>query len=55
LLEVVADKPHTHAKKRIAQASELVPAADVVKRVIAEAAAAAASVAVIAASMSAPS
>ena len=55
LLEVVADKPHAHAKQRIAQAAELVPAVEVVKRVIAEAAAAAASVAAIAASTSAVS
>jgi hypothetical protein len=54
LLEVVADKPHAHAKTRIAQAAELVPAADAVKKVIAEAAAAA-SVAVIAASTAAAS
>jgi hypothetical protein len=55
LLEVVADKPHAQAKRRIAQAADLVPAADVVKKVIAEAAAAAASVAVIAASTAAVS
>ncbi len=42
LLEVVADKPHDHAKRRIAEATESTPVAGVVKKVIAEAAAAAA-------------
>ena len=56
LLELVADKPHAHAKRRIAQAAEFVPAADVVRKVIAEAAAAAAtSAAVIAATTAASS
>ena len=36
LLEVVADKPHAHAKKRMAEAAEMIPAAAVVKKVIAE-------------------
>jgi hypothetical protein len=44
LLEVVADKPHDHAKRRIAEATESTPVAEVVKQVIAEAAAAAAAV-----------
>jgi hypothetical protein len=55
LLEVVADKPHTHAKKRIAEATELTPLAAVVKKVIAEAAAAASAGAVVATSASAAS
>ena len=50
LLEVVADKPRAHAKKRIAQATELTPLAAIVKKVIAEAAAAASVGAVAAAS-----
>jgi len=37
LLEVVADKPHDHAKRRIAQATELTPVAPIVKKVIQEA------------------
>jgi hypothetical protein len=53
LLEVVADKPHAHAKRRIAEAAELTPAAPVVRKVIAETAAATA--AVIVASTSAAS
>lgn len=40
LLEVVADKPHDHAKKRIAEATDLTPIAPVVKKVIQEAQAA---------------
>lgn len=42
LLEIVADKPHDHAKRRIAEATDATPVAEVVKKVIAEAAAAAA-------------
>jgi len=41
LLEVVADAPHQHAKRRIAEATEATPVAEVVKKVIAAAAAAA--------------
>jgi hypothetical protein len=44
VLEVVADKPHDHAKRRIAEATESTPVAEVVKQVIAAAAAAAAAV-----------
>jgi hypothetical protein len=42
LLEVVSDRPHAHAKRRIAEATELTPVAEVVKKVLAEAVAAAA-------------
>jgi hypothetical protein len=47
LLEVVADKPHGHAKARIAEAAEQSPVADVVRKVIAEAAAAAGAAATV--------
>lgn len=55
LLEVVADKPHDHAKRRIAEATDNTLVAEVVKKVIAEAAAAAATVAAVAASSAASS
>lgn len=55
LLEVVADKPHAHAKRRIAEATELTPVAEVVKKVIAEAASAAAAGAASAAAAGATS
>jgi hypothetical protein len=48
LLEVVADKPHRHAKARIKQAADSTPVSAAVRAVITEAAAAAASTAVIA-------
>jgi len=47
LLEVVADKPHAHAKARIAEAAEQSPVADIVRKVIAEAAAAAGAAATV--------
>lgn len=55
LLEVVADKPRGHAKRRIAEATELVPLAAVVKKVIAEAASAASAGALAAVSVAAVS
>ena len=50
LLEVVADKPHAHARRRIAGAAGNTPVSGTVKKVIAEAAAAATAGAVVAAS-----
>ncbi|MCW2622829.1 MAG: hypothetical protein JWL64_2431 [Frankiales bacterium] len=44
LLEVAPERPRVHARQRIAEAAELTPVAEVVRRVISEAAAATAAV-----------